>query len=236
MQRQRVWDLPVRLFHWLLVASVVFAYVSGKLGGNLIDWHGRAGFLIVGLVVFRILWGFVGTPTARFATFVRGPAAIRAYLKGEWRGVGHNPVGAFSVLALLALVGAQAATGLFTNDDIAYQGPFADWAGKELSDSFHSWHAWLQNGLLALVVLHVAAIAFYLRVKKQNLVKPMITGWTDDQPAPRATEPAPRKGGGLVAFIVTALIAGAAGWAAAGGVLPAPEPAPAQPAAASPGW
>lgn len=237
MQRQRVWDLPVRLFHWLLVASVVFAYVSGKLGGNLIDWHGRAGFLIVGLVVFRILWGFVGTPTARFATFVRGPAAIRAYLKGEWRGVGHNPVGAFSVLALLALVGAQAATGLFTNDDIAYQGPFADWAGKELSDSFHSWHAWLQNGLLALVVLHVAAIAFYLRVKKQNLVKPMITGWADDHPAPRPSDaPATRRGGGLVAFIVTALIAGAAGWAAAGGVLPAAEPAPTQPAAASPGW
>ena len=235
MQRQRVWDLPVRLFHWLLVASIAFAYVSGQLGGNLIDWHARAGFLILGLVVFRIVWGLVGTPTARFATFVSGPAAIAAYLRGEWRGIGHNPLGALSVLGLLALVGAQAATGLFTNDDIAFQGPFADWIGKDLSDRFHSWHAWLQNGLLALVVVHVAAIVFYARVRRENLVKPMITGWTDTAPASQAP-PRHKRGGGLVAFIVSVLIAGAATWAAAGGLLPPPPPAAAQPAAASPGW
>ena len=233
MQRQRVWDLPIRLFHWLLVASIAFAYVSGQLGGNLIDWHARAGFLIVGLVVFRLVWGVVGTPTARFATFVRGPAAIAAYLRGEWRGIGHNPLGALSVLGLLALVGAQAATGLFTNDDIAFQGPFADWVGKELSDRFHGWHALLQNGLLALIGVHVAAIVFYARVKKENLVKPMITGWTE---APATTTPASRRGGGVVAFVVSALIAGAATWAAAGGLLPPPPPAAAQPAAAPPAW
>ncbi len=232
MQRQRVWDLPIRLFHWLLVASIAFAYVSGQLGGNLIDWHARAGFLIVGLVVFRLVWGVVGTPTARFASFVRGPAAIAAYLRGEWRGIGHNPLGALSVLGLLALVGAQAATGLFTNDDIAFQGPFADWVGKELSDRFHGWHALLQNGLLALIGVHVAAIVFYARVKKENLVKPMITGWTE---APAAAPPTSRRGGGVVAFVVSALIAGAATWAAAGGLLPPPPPA-AQPAAASPAW
>lgn len=233
MQRQRVWDLPIRLFHWLLVASIAFAYVSGQLGGNLIDWHARAGFLIVGLVVFRLVWGVVGTPTARFATFVRGPAAIAAYLRGEWRGIGHNPLGALSVLGLLALVGAQAATGLFTNDDIAFQGPFADWVGKELSDRFHGWHALLQNGLLALIGVHVAAIVFYARVKKENLVKPMITGWAE---APATTTPASRRGGGVVAFVVSALIAGAATWAAAGGLLPPPPPAAAQPAAAPPAW
>lgn len=233
MQRQRVWDLPIRLFHWLLVASIAFAYISGQLGGNLIDWHARAGFLIVGLVVFRLVWGVVGTPTARFATFVRGPAAIAAYLRGEWRGIGHNPLGALSVLGLLALVGAQAATGLFTNDDIAFQGPFADWVGKELSDRFHGWHALLQNGLLALIGVHVAAIVFYARVKKENLVKPMITGWAE---APATTTPASRRGGGVVAFVVSALIAGAATWAAAGGLLPPPPPAAAQPAAAPPAW
>ena len=233
MQRQRVWDLPIRLFHWLLVASIAFAYVSGQLGGNLIDWHARAGFLIVGLVVFRLVWGVVGTPTARFATFVRGPVAIAAYLRGEWRGIGHNPLGALSVLGLLALVGAQAATGLFTNDDIAFQGPFADWVGKELSDRFHGWHALLQNGLLALIGVHVAAIVFYARVKKENLVKPMITGWAE---APATTTPASRRGGGVVAFVVSALIAGAATWAAAGGLLPPPPPAAAQPAAAPPAW
>lgn len=234
MQRQRVWDLPIRLFHWLLVASIAFAYVSGQLGGNLIDWHARAGFLILGLVVFRIVWGLVGTPTARFATFVRGPAAIAAYLRGEWRGVGHNPLGALSVLGLLALVGAQAATGLFTNDDIAFQGPFADWIGKDLSDRFHSWHAWLQNGLLVLIGLHVAAIVFYVRFKKENLVKPMITGWAEAAPASPAARH--KRGGGLVAFIVSVLIAGAATWAAAGGLLPPPPPAAAAQPAASPGW
>lgn len=233
MQRQRVWDLPIRLFHWLLVASIAFAYVSGQLGGNLIDWHARAGFFIVGLVVFRLVWGVVGTPTARFATFVRGPAAIAAYLRGEWRGIGHNPLGALSVLGLLALVGAQAATGLFTNDDIAFQGPFADWVGKELSDRFHGWHALLQNGLLALIGVHVAAIVFYARVKKENLVKPMITGWAE---APATTTPASRRGGGVVAFVVSVLIAGAATWAAAGGLLPPPPPAAAQPAVAPPAW
>ena len=237
MNRQRVWDLPIRLFHWLLVASIAFAYVSGTLGGNLIDWHGRAGFFIVGLVVFRIVWGFIGTPTARFSTFVRGPAAIRAYLRGEWRGLGHNPIGALSVLGLLALVAAQATTGLFTNDDIAYQGPLADLVGKDQSDRFHSLHAWLQNGLLALVVLHVGAIAFYLRVKKENLVKPMITGWREVTPqAARASStPAPR-GGGFPAFIIAVLIAAGATYAAAGGLLPATPAAPAQPAAAAPAW
>ena len=90
MHRQRVWDLPIRLFHWSLVASVVFAYVSGKVGGNLIDWHGRAGFLIIGLVIFRIVWGFVGTPTARFASFVRGPGAIGRYLR-NWRSADYAP-------------------------------------------------------------------------------------------------------------------------------------------------
>ncbi len=233
MQRQRVWDLPIRLFHWLLVASIAFAYVSGQLGGNLIDWHARAGFLILGLVVFRLVWGLVGTPTARFATFVRGPAAIAAYLRGEWRGIGHNPLGALSVLGLLALIGAQAATGLFTNDDIAFQGPFADWVGKELSDRFHGWHALLQNALLVLIGVHVAAIVFYARIKKENLVKPMITGWTE---APATGTPAPLRGGGVVAFVVSALIAGAATWAAAGGLLPPPPAAAAQPAAASPAW
>lgn len=240
MNRQRVWDLPIRLFHWLLVASIAFAYVSGTLGGNLIDWHGRIGFVIIGLVVFRIVWGFIGTPTARFATFVRGPAAIRAYLRGEWRGLGHNPIGALSVLGLLALVAVQAATGLFTNDDIAYQGPFADWVGKDVSDRFHSWHALLQNGLLALIGVHVLAIVFYLRVKKENLVKPMITGWKATEPAGRAGQyaplPAARRGGGFVAFLVAVGIASAAGLAAAGALLPPPPPAAPQPASAAPAW
>ena len=105
LRKHPIWDLPLRLFHWLLVASVGFAYVSGHLGGNLIEWHARAGFAIIGLVSFRLVWGLVGSPTARFSHFVRGPAAIRAYLRGEWRGVGHNPLGALSVTFLIPVFG-----------------------------------------------------------------------------------------------------------------------------------
>ena len=232
-----VWDLPLRLFHWLLVATVGFAYVSGKVGGNLIEWHARAGFAIIGLVSFRLVWGLVGSPTARFSQFVRGPAAIRAYLRGEWQGVGHNPLGALSVLALLALVGLQAGSGLFSNDDIAYQGPLAEWVGKEASDRFHSWHALLQQGLLVLIGLHLAALLFYLLVKRENLIRPMITGHARSSthlplPAPISL---PRRLAGLL--LALGVAAGATA-AAAGYWLPEPPAAPPAAAAspAAPGW
>ncbi|WP_374488045.1 cytochrome b/b6 domain-containing protein [Zoogloea sp.] len=236
LRKHPIWDLPLRLFHWLLVASVGFAYVSGHLGGNLIEWHARAGFAIIGLVSFRLVWGLVGSPTARFSHFVRGPAAIRAYLRGEWRGVGHNPLGALSVLALLALVASQAGSGLFSNDDIAYQGPLAEWVGKEASDRFHSWHALLQQGLLVLIGLHVGAVLFYLLVKRENLIRPMITGHARSSahqpPGPPLS--LPRRLAGLT--LALGVAAGATA-AAAGYWLPeAPQPAPASTAPANPGW
>ena len=117
-KRIRLWDLPTRVFHWLLVICIVASFVSGQLGGNLMDWHGKIGLLIVGLIVFRLVWGLIGSTYARFSQFVPTPAKLKAYLQGEWRGVGHNPLGAFSVFGLLALVGIQVATGLFANDDI----------------------------------------------------------------------------------------------------------------------
>ena len=120
-----VWDWPVRLFHWLLLALVVGSVVSVKIGGGAMVWHGRFGQAILGLVVFRVVWGLIGSRTARFASFVRGPRAIADYLAGRWRGVGHNPLGALSVLAMLAVIGFQAATGLFAYDDIAFRGPMA---------------------------------------------------------------------------------------------------------------
>lgn len=141
MKRQRVWDLPTRIFHWLLAVGIVVAMVTGQIGGALIDWHGRSGLFILGLVIFRVVWGFVGAPTARFSQFVRGPAAIRSYLRGEWKGIGHNPLGALSVLALIALTAAQVGTGLFANDDISFQGPLADLISKEWSDQSRGLHA-----------------------------------------------------------------------------------------------
>lgn len=216
-----VWDLPTRLFHWSLVVCVVAAFVSAKIGGNAMVWHGRIGLTILGLLTFRLAWGFAGSTYARFTQFVRGPAAIRAYLKGEWRGQGHNPVGALSVLALLGILAAMTATGLFANDDIAFEGYLMPLVGGELSGRITGIHHLLEKLVLLLVALHVAAIVFYARVKKHNLVKPMLDGWADGKPCESA------QGGGAVAFIVAVLIALAAVWAASGALLPPPPPPPA---------
>jgi cytochrome b len=219
--KARVWDLPTRLFHWSLVGCVVAAFVTAKIGGNAMLWHGRLGLAILGLLVFRIVWGFVGSTYARFAQFVCGPAAIRAYLRGEWKGQGHNPIGALSVLALLGVLSLQAATGLFSNDDIAFEGYLYPLVGSELSGQITGIHHLLEKALMLLVALHVGAIAFYARVKKHNLVKPMLSGWADGKHCESA------KGGGVVAFIVAALIALAAVWAASGALLPPPPRLPA---------
>ncbi|MFP5394108.1 MAG: cytochrome b/b6 domain-containing protein [Gammaproteobacteria bacterium] len=125
-----VWDLPTRLFHWLLVAAVTVAIVTGELGGDWMAVHGKAGLAIVGLVSFRLVWGLVGSTHARFLSFIPTPGRVRSYLTGRWEGHGHNPVGALSVFALLAALGVQAGTGLFANDDIAFTGPLYRWSRK----------------------------------------------------------------------------------------------------------
>ncbi len=222
-----VWDLPTRLFHWTLVVLVVAAFVTVKIGGNAMIWHGRLGLAIIGLLVFRIVWGFVGSTYARFTQFVRGPAALRAYLRGTWQGLGHNPLGALSVLALLGILVAQASTGLFANDDIAFEGYLAPLVSNASSNKITGIHHLLENGLLFLVALHIGSIIFYARVKKQNLMRPMFTGWADGKPGQSAT------GGSTAAFIVAVLIAAGTVWAASGALLPAPPvPLP----AATPAW
>lgn len=234
MNRLHIWDLPTRLVHWLLAASIAAAIVTGEIGGNLIDWHGRLGLLIVGLIVFRLVWGFVGSHTARFSTFLRGPAAIKTYLRGEWRGIGHNPLGALSVVALLTLVALQVSTGLFTNDDISFQGPLADLVSKELSDKLTGVHKAFITLLIGLVLLHIAAIVYYLRVKKENLIKPMLTGWKESHPEEVAEHHA-RPRGSLAGAIVALALAGLAVWGASGIWQAAPPPPP--PAATStPSW
>ena len=224
----RVWDLPTRLFHWLLALAVIGLVATGKIGGNLIDWHGRIGLLVVGLVVFRLVWGLVGSTYARFATFFPTPGRIVSYLRGEWRGLGHNPLGALSVFALLGVLTAQLLTGLIANDDIAFVGPLYDLVGRDLSNLATGWHKLSVNLLIALVVLHLAAIMFYAHVKKDNLVKPMVRGWKDVP----AGEPA--RGGGLPAVIFALLIALAAVFLASGAWLPEPPPPPA--AVETPSW
>jgi cytochrome b len=228
IKRIRIWDLPTRLFHWMLVLCVVASFVSGQLGGNLIEWHGKIGLFIVGLIVFRLVWGLIGSTYARFTQFFPTPAKLKAYLRGDWRGVGHNPLGAFSVFGLLALVGIQVSTGLFSNDDITFFGPLYELVSKDVSNQLTGLHKLSSNLLLVLIGLHLCAIAFYTRVKKDNLIKPMLRGWKETDEGESA------KGGGVLALLVALAIALAAVYAASGALLPPPPP-PA-PVAETPSW
>nr|ART37682.1 E17 [uncultured bacterium] len=210
MPRIRVWDLPLRIFHWALAFCVIAAYISQSIGGNAMVWHGRFGLAVLGLVTFRLAWGFVGSTNARFRHFVRGPKAIAAYLRGQWSGLGHNPLGALSVLALLGVPLLLTLTGLFANDDIAFEGPLYALIDKDLSDRITKIHHWFEPVILILVGLHIAAIAFYVWVKKQTLVKPMMTGWKEVADGESAT------GGGWGAFLFSLALAIAVVVAASG--------------------
>jgi cytochrome b len=231
-RRIKLWDLPIRLFHWSLALLVLAAIVTGKIGGNAIVWHGRIGLLLLGLIVFRIVWGVIGSSHARFASFFPTPGTVRAYLQGRWHGVGHNPLGAFSVLGLLALISFQVASGLLGNDDIAFNGPLADLVSKALSDRLTGLHKLSVNLLIGLIALHLAAILYYVHIRKDNLLKPMFTGWKDLKPG--QGEPAKSaSGGGPVALLAALLIALAAIYGGSGAWLPAPPPVVTPPAAAS---
>lgn len=234
----RVWDFPLRLFHWLLVLAVVFSIVSGELGGNLMDWHERSGLLILGLLVFRLLWGFIGSRNARFCNFFPTPSRLTAYLRGNWQGQGHTPLGALSVIALLLILTALVGTGLFANDDITFQGPLFALVSKDASDKLSGWHDKLFYVLAALAILHIAAIVFYARVKKRNLVMPMLTGkkTVSAHDAPSAQSKLSCRS---IAwrFLAALLISGAAVCVVNHGVKkPAPPPAQKAPAAATPDW
>jgi len=175
----RVWALPTRLFHWALVALVIASFVTIKVGGNWVQWHFYSGYAILTLILFRLVWGVVGGRYARFGSFLFGPSAVLATLRnapGAPRTLGHNPLGALSVFALLIVTGLQAVGGLFANDDIASEGPLVKFISKALSDRLTSLHHLNEKVILALVLLHVAAIVYYLVRKRENLVRPMLTG------------------------------------------------------------
>ena len=225
MNRILIWDLPTRLFHWLLVLSVCGSFVSAKIGGNAMVWHGRFGLVVVGLLVFRLVWGFVGSTYARFMNFVRGPATVLAYLRGQWSGEGHNPLGALSVLAMLGTLLLLVATGVFANDDIAFEGPLYGLVGKEMSDRLVGIHRLVEPLIILLVVTHIAAIIFYVRFRKQGLVMPMIRGWKVMRSGIQADGAGKTAtGGGAIAFIIALILALAAVYGASGAWIQAPPP------------
>ncbi|WP_159981840.1 MULTISPECIES: cytochrome b/b6 domain-containing protein [unclassified Novosphingobium] len=176
----RIWDPTVRLFHWLLVVLIAFSWWSGEQHD--MELHRLSGYAILALLVFRVFWGFAGPRTARFTNFVRGPAAVMAYMKGlgsrrTHAAEGHNPLGGWSVVAMLAVVGLMVVAGLFSVDVDGFEsGPLADYVSFDQGRTAAELHETVFNAILALVALHVAAVVFYLVWKRQNLVRPMITG------------------------------------------------------------
>ncbi|MEO8153936.1 MAG: cytochrome b/b6 domain-containing protein [Rhizobacter sp.] len=208
------------------------AIVTGKIGGDWMRVHGIAGLRIAGLLVFRLVWAFIGSTYARFSSFVPTLSDVRRYVQGRWRGAGHNPLGTLSVLALLGLLALQVGTGLFSNDDIAFSGPWASVVSDSLSAWLTGWHKRIANGLLVLIGLHLIAIGFYAWFKQENLVKPMVTG--DKHLA--CGEPTRR--GGRLSLAIALMAVLAAAYLASGTALPQAPPAAAPVAGqkASPGW
>ncbi len=176
----RVWDLPTRLFHWGLAACVIGLFTTAYLPGDWIVWHSRLGISVLALLVFRLTWGFVGGYWSRFKTFIPRPRAVKAYLRGEPQPhhlLGHNPLGSLAVLAMLLVLGVQVATGLVSDDEIAFTGPLNRLVSSATGLAATAWHkGWGQWLLVGLMALHVAAILFYALVRRRNLVGPMLHG------------------------------------------------------------
>ena len=183
-QRVRVWDLPTRIFHWALAILAVFSFTTGKIGGAWMEWHLKSGYAILTLLLFRIAWGFAGSTTARFGHFVRGPRVAWTYARAlatrtHARAFGHNPLGGWMVVVMIVAFLAQALSGLFADDEISTQGPLAvkvSNATVSRMSAFHSYNEWL---LVALVALHMAAIATYTFMLRVPLVGAMVHGWTE---------------------------------------------------------
>lgn len=176
----RVWDLPTRLFHWALVACVVGLVTTAQLGGSAMLWHFQLGYLMFSLLVFRLAWGLMGGRWSRFASFIYAPSTLMRFIRGEGKPeqtVGHNPLGALSVFALLTLLLLQVSSGLMSDDEISNAGPLSRWVSGFIVSNATNYHKNIGKFILiGLVVLHVATIFFYLLKKKENLIVPMITG------------------------------------------------------------
>lgn len=210
--RVRVWDLPTRVFHWLLALCVVGLVATGYAGAML--WHSRLGYAVLALLLFRLVWGLVGGHWSRFSTFLYSPSSVLAYLKGKAHPdhlIGHNPLGAASVFAMLLVLLAQVGTGLVSDDEIAFQGPLnrfvssarglaATWYHKKIGQ-------WL---IIGLVVLHIAAVLYYLLKKRTNLVRPMVVG--DKEVAAPARSSRDDAVARITALVVFGLGAAAVAW------------------------
>jgi cytochrome b len=212
--RIRVWDLPTRLFHWALVGCIVASVVTGYQGGPTMDLHARIGYAVLTLLLFRLVWGFIGGRWSRFAAFPYSPRAVINYLRGTSHPdhlVGHNPLGAGAIFAMLVFLLAQIATGLIGDDETAFTGPLNKFVSNARGLAATWYHKrvgqWILVGLIAL---HVAAVLYYLWRKKQNLIKPM---WDGDKELDSSTVPSRDDAvSRLTALAVLGLCAGLVAW------------------------
>ena len=176
----RIWDLPTRLFHWVLAVSVILLVITAKVGANAMVWHFRLGYLVLALLAFRVVWGLIGGHWSRFGTFLYGPSRLLRYLRGAGDAsdhAGHSPTGALAVFALLAVLIAQVASGLLSDDEIAFAGPLTRFVSGSVVGQATWYHKDIgQYVLLALVALHLLAIAYYTVLRKKSLVRAMVSG------------------------------------------------------------
>lgn len=212
-KKHPVWDLSIRLFHWLLVIGIVTQFVTMKVGdGAYTEWHFRSGFIILGLMLYRLIWGMVGSSTARFRHCLYRPSAVWAYAKELFKRdynqhIGHNPLGGLSALAMMLLVIMMAVSGLFISDDILWDGPLIGWVSSDWSDWLHDVHQFGEKLLLVLILLHVFAILYYRFWKRTNLVAPMITGNAEIADVVEAPVVSTRSGWiGVVLLVICAAI------------------------------
>jgi cytochrome b len=183
----RVWDLPIRLFHWLLVLCIIGSLVSVNFIDNAMNWHAYFGYSVLTLLIFRIVWGFAGSTHARFSLFFPNRESVLNYLQGKApRVLGHSPLGALSVFAILLALSVQVLTGLFADDEIAFQGPLAKYVSNSLVSILSEIHETNQVVIYTLITIHIAAIIYYKKFKGEDLIKPMISGDKEIDPSEEA--------------------------------------------------
>lgn len=209
----RIWDLPTRLFHWLLALCIVALVVTAKLGGNAMNWHLSLGHAVLALLIFRLLWGLVGGYWSRFGNFFHSPAALLRHVRGKGRvqdSAGHSPLGALSVFAMLLVLMAQVGSGLLSDDEIAFSGSLTRFVSGDTVSLATNYHVhWGQYLIYALLGLHLVAVAYYSH-KKRGLVTAMVTGdKTLELPVPSTRDTAARR---LLAAALAVLASGLAWW------------------------
>lgn len=189
---QLVWNLPTRVFHWLLVLCISAMLVTG-LSDNLdwMEWHQKIGYVLLGLLIFRIFWGIFGQDYGRFSRFPLHPKSVVGYLRNKHSALGHNPLGALSVVAMLLAIATQVISGLMTSDGFYVEGPWVYWADDNWVDVAGSVHDFNWMVIAALISLHISAVVYHQWIKKHPLIKPMVTGYTKTPPATSETTATP---------------------------------------------